>query len=68
MIEFKELVGKNVKLLRTALGMTGEEFSKYLGISRNHLFLLEHGKATSLRLSAIHKLRREVDLTEFFQR
>jgi transcriptional regulator with XRE-family HTH domain len=68
MTRFKETFGRNLKLWRTASGMTGEEFCRHLGLSRSHLYLIEMGKAGSLGFSALYRIKEAMDMNTFFNK
>lgn len=58
----KKTLGSNIKHLREASGLHGDDFSKLLGISRQHLWHLETGKAKQIHLVALWKLAEMVKL------
>jgi transcriptional regulator with XRE-family HTH domain len=65
--KFKELIGQNIRLFRKVSGLTGEQFAKELGISRNHLFNLENAKAYGIVYNAVHYIGERTDLNRFFK-
>lgn len=64
---FKELLGSNMRLLRKVSGLTGEQFAKEIGISRNHLFNIENAKAYGLVYDALHYISQKADMNKFLK-
>ena len=68
MADFKELIGRNMRALRKATGLTGEQFARYLGVSRTHLYMLETGRSLNIRYNALYRLSKETNLDNFFKK
>ncbi len=65
---FKERVGRNIKMLRNNSGVTGEEFAEKLGISRSHLHRLENAKAYGFSFEGLYNMGKEfTDLDRLFR-
>lgn len=63
---YREMVGRNINLMRRASGLTGEEFSKKLGVSRTHLYRLENGIAYGAVFEAIYHLGKITEIGRLF--
>jgi len=65
--EFKERFGDNIRALRAASGLTGEEFSTSIGVSRNHLYSLENGQAHGIVLSGLYYLNNKISVHKLME-
>lgn len=58
---FKKRLANNIKLIRRASGLTGDDFATKIGVSRTYLYKLETATAATLALDTILKLTYQVD-------
>lgn len=60
-ISARERLSASVRLLRTKKGISGDQFARDVGISRNTLFLIEN-KAANASLGTIERLSRVLEI------
>jgi transcriptional regulator with XRE-family HTH domain len=65
--DLRDRISNNLKILRKCSGMTGEQFAKFLGISRCHLYSLERGKAERIIIDSLCSLDKITNLGSFFE-
>lgn len=61
---FKKQLGRNIKLLRMMSGLTGEDFAKSIGVSRNHLYCLERGTAYGIVIEALFHINNRTNISD----
>ena len=65
--KIKKHIGKRIKTLRTENNLSQEQFSECVGISREHISCIEHGKYM-ISIDKLYNIAEyfEVDIKSFF--
>jgi transcriptional regulator with XRE-family HTH domain len=68
-LEFQKQIGQRIRALRTAKGISQEEFAAVCGLHRTHMSLLERGKV-NVTVNTLHQITvvLGIKLKDFFSK
>jgi transcriptional regulator with XRE-family HTH domain len=68
-VEFQKQIGQRIRALRTAKGISQEEFAAACGLHRTHMSLLERGKV-NVTVNTLHQITvvLGIKLKDFFSK
>jgi transcriptional regulator with XRE-family HTH domain len=65
--EYKLKFGKNMKILRKAMGLKADDFTRKINLTISNLNRIEKGDAVYIGLDTLYKLGKETNLNNLFK-